>query len=665
MVRHLLLGTAGHVDHGKTSLIAALTGVDTDRLPEEKRRGLTVDLGFASLKLEDVLLGIIDVPGHERFVRNMLAGATGIDLALLVVAADEGVMPQTIEHFEVLKHLRISSGVVALTKCDVAGEEMIALVRDDIAELVAGTFLEAAPLVEVSSKTLTGLDELRGQIARVANELPPREGLGHFRMPIDRSFTLPGHGTVVTGSVAGGEVTCGDKLQVLPQGDQVTVRELECHGEPVQRVARGQRAAVNLVGIHYSELARGDILATPGSLTASKCLSVQFEATDHLRHSLKERNKVRFYSGTTETVGQLRLPSESPSLAEGKWVGQLDLEDPVHTVWREAFVLRGLASNHVIGGGIVIDSCAPRVNLRDRKKNELLAKTSVGTVSQRVAAVVALSGTRSWTTATLAQRTGAKDYDAVLAELETQGEIQSFNVNGDELWLHRETIGQLDRRLLQMVEKEHQVAPARMSIPFGRIRASFSAIDPPELLDQLAMRLHVIGQLRFNESQVSLPDWQPALSETQEKHLAKIVTDCVQGVLAPPSAVELANQLEIPLEELELLQEIAVGQGELIRLPDKESRDAKAARRAKLHLHFTAKDHLLEQLETKLERFPRWTLSQFCEAFGISRKYAIPLCVYLDENGFTQREGDFRTLNQLELTNYKPHDKPAFRTKVE
>jgi len=315
MQRYLLLGTAGHIDHGKTALVHALTGVDADRLPEEKRRGITVDLGFAALDLKNLHLGIVDVPGHERFIKNMLAGATGIDLALLVVAADEGVMPQTREHFEALSYLRISAGVVAITKCDLVDEDLLALVEEEVAELVAGSFLQDAAKVLVSSKTGDGLAELRAKLAEAAGRVPARSTEGPFRMSVDRCFSAPGQGAVVTGSVASGQIACGEKLQLLPDDVTVNVRSIQSHGQSLTSVRRGQRAALNLTGVHFRDMSRGNILATPGSIVPSRLLVVHIAASRYRNRPLKFRTDIRFYTGTTRKIARAGRIATRPNCA--------------------------------------------------------------------------------------------------------------------------------------------------------------------------------------------------------------------------------------------------------------------------------------------------------------------------------------------------------------
>src|SRR3954471_22047810 len=278
--RDLVLGTAGHIDHGKTALVRALTGVDTDRLPAEKQRGITIDLGFAALQVGEYRLALVDVPGHERFIRNMLAGASGLDLAMLVVAADDSVMPQTREHLEILRLLGLSGGLVALTKCDLAEPSWVGLVEDEVRELVRGSFLEGAAIVRTSATTGQGIDDLRRELERLCERVTLRQDSGLFRMAIDRSFTVAGHGTVVTGTVASGSVALGDELQWLPAGQAVRVRGLHRHDRPVERIARGSRAAINLVGVHHAEIRRGQELAAPGYLEPTRILSVEVVGSD-------------------------------------------------------------------------------------------------------------------------------------------------------------------------------------------------------------------------------------------------------------------------------------------------------------------------------------------------------------------------------------------------
>ena len=646
MRRHLLLGTAGHIDHGKTAIVKTLTGVDTDRLPEEKLRGITVDLGFAALDLDGLLLGVVDVPGHERFIKNMLAGATGIDLALLVVAADEGVMPQTREHFEALSYLRISAGVIAITKCDLVDDDMADLVEEDVSRLVAGSFLQGAAMVHVSAKTGFGLKELRSKLVEAADQVPEQSTEGPFRLSVDRCFSAPGHGTVVTGSVAQGKISCGDKLELLPAGVSVQVRNLESHGQNLTTICRGQRAAINLTGVHFREVARGNILATPGSIVPSRLLSIRIEASRYRNRPLKSRTEIRCYTGATETVGRLRL-LEAKSLAPGEsQIGQIELQQPICTTWGESFVARGLAANEMIGGGQIIDPRAYRVSFSDTDKISRIRELLDDDEAERVAAVAALAGARSWSLEELSQRACVTQGAVIVDRLVAAGVLCRFDLNGHSRWLHREVVAQLEARLTESIDQVHKADPMHSQVHLGKLRRLFVTLEPPKLLAQLAGRLAASGQLRLDGECVALAAWQPQLTAQQTQLLEQILAMCELGGLMPPSVGELAAQLGKSVNEIESLLEVAVDRNELVRLPDKDSRDAKAAQRARLYLHRSAENRLIDQLVALQSEPNGWTVSRFGEIFSLSRKYAIPLCNHLDQTGITSRQGDLRRLHK-------------------
>src|SRR4051812_18364843 len=335
--RDLVIGTAGHIDHGKTALVRALTGVDTDRLPAEKQRGITIDLGFAALELGEYHLALVDVPGHERFIRNMLAGATGLDLALLVVAADDSVMPQTREHLDILRLLGLTGGLVVLTKCDLAEPAWLALVEDDVRALVAGTFLEGKPIVRTSAATGQGIDALREELLTLCRTTPRRPDPGLFRMAIDRAFTVAGHGTVVTGTVASGRVSTGDDVQWHPEGRAVRVRGIHRHDRPVDSVGRGTRAAINLVGVHHSEIHRGQEIGEPGFLEASRVLSVDLQVSRDAARPLRHRGRYRLHLGTAEVSVVLALLETNTLGSDGIGLAQLFLAEPVVAVHGQPF----------------------------------------------------------------------------------------------------------------------------------------------------------------------------------------------------------------------------------------------------------------------------------------------------------------------------------------
>src|SRR5262245_799287 len=405
--RHVVVGTAGHIDHGKTSLVKALTGIDTDRLPEEKARGITIDLGFAFLEEgQDLTIEIVDVPGHERFVRNMLAGVGGIDLAILVVAADEGVMPQTREHLAICSLLRIPAGLVALTKVDMVEDDWLELVTDDVSRLVRGTFLEGAPIAPVSSKTGQGLDELRAALRDLAARVPARATDQLPRLPIDRVFTIRGFGTVVTGTLVAGRLQIDDRVEVFPRGAQVKVRGLQVHGRAVEQAVAGQRTAVNLQSLERAAIDRGDVLGLAGSLVPSALVDGTLELLGDAPRPLKSRDRIRFHTGTAEVMARVLLLDRAELTPGESAFARLRLEQPVVAMPRDRFVIRSYSPIVTIGGGTLLDIDPPRVRRKAPALVAHLALLGSGSDEAVVAEHVRQSGTAGARTASLSGRVG-------------------------------------------------------------------------------------------------------------------------------------------------------------------------------------------------------------------------------------------------------------------
>src|SRR5579885_908197 len=388
-MRHVIVGTAGHIDHGKTSLVRALTGIDTDRLEEEKRRGISIDLGFAHLDLSpDLRVGFVDVPGHERFVRNMLAGASGIDLALLVIAADESIKPQTREHFEICRLLEIRGGVIALTKADLVESDLLDLARLEAEEFVAGSFLEKAEIVPVSAATGAGLDRLRAALDRAARLAPVKDSSRHARLPIDRSFSMRGHGAVVTGTLTSGCLGLQDELELYPAGRRVRVRGLQVHGSPVERAFAGERTAVNLSGVDSSEVRRGMTLAPPGLFRATTQIDCSLELLASA-HPLKHRAPVHFHAGTAEVEAEARLIDSLDPVRPGSTAHvRFRLRDPLLLLPGDRFIIRMFSPVVTIGGGVVLDIAAP-ARIRRGDLAARLAKLEQATPAGRIALLVA------------------------------------------------------------------------------------------------------------------------------------------------------------------------------------------------------------------------------------------------------------------------------------
>ena len=464
MPRDLILGTAGHIDHGKTSLVKALTGIDTDRLPEEKARGITIDIGFAHLTLGEYRLGIVDVPGHERFVKNMLAGATGIDLAVLIVAADDSVMPQTREHLEILKLLGLRHGVIALTKADLVDDITREVAELEVRELVRGSFLEDAAIVPTSAVTGMGLDELKEKLREVCEKLAPvsREAtpsaladgsrLTPFRLPIDRSFVVQGHGTVVTGSVVGGGVKVGDELD-WHKGDgtveTVRVRSMTNHGKPADELHRGQRGGLNLAGVPHEAVRRGQELATPGYLAPSKVLTVRLHTLAAHRKAIKHRLPCRLHVGTAEVMVTVSL-LDADAIEPGQWgFAQLFLEAPVTVVWGQPFVLRDSSAEHTIGGGQVLQPCAVKLRRRHLEHLERVEQLWNEDAAKRAVAVAWFAGFSGFQASDLTRDAGISpdQMGAVVGGLLSGGTVAELTLPPNrKLLVHMDRVSELGER---------------------------------------------------------------------------------------------------------------------------------------------------------------------------------------------------------------------------
>ncbi len=637
MTVDLILGTAGHIDHGKTALVKALTGVDTDRLPEEKRRGITIELGFAELDLEGYRLGIVDVPGHERFVRNMLAGATGVDLALLVVAADDSVKPQTREHLEILRLLELDAGVIALTKCDLPAPDWIDLVEQEVRELVAGTFLADAPLVRTSAMTGAGMEMLRQALAgaaqRAAGSPRRQREAGPFRMAIDRSFTIAGHGTVVTGSVSSGRARVGDELVVEPSRTAVRVRGLQTHARPVDEVRRGQRAAVNLAGIHHEQLQRGQELASPGHLEPSRRLSVQLSVLPSVPRALKQRSRVRVHAGTAEVMAVVVLLETSELRPGQQGLAQLILAEPVVTVWNQPLVIRSESPVTTVGGGHVLDPDAPPLRRADRNKVAQLARLASHECLERASAAVFFFGWRDWQPGDFPRVAGITDAAAAYHALLDRGDVVELPVSpAKTVCVHREVLEEAAVRAEEILERMHQEEPLRTHLDSSRLVARLAYRGDRPVAEAVLAWLAKKGRIRLSRRGAALPGRGPKLSRSEEELLTRIVETFRAAAFQPPSVAEVKNQTTRNQAAVPQLVDLAVAQGDLVTIfPG-------------IFLHTDIEKQMRDTLAERLAAANGLTVSQIREILSTTRKFAVPLCEYLDRIGFTRREGDLRVL---------------------
>jgi selenocysteine-specific elongation factor len=619
-MKNIIVGTAGHIDHGKTALVKALTGIDADRLEEEKRRGITIDLGFAHLQLTPALrLGFVDVPGHERFVKNMLAGVGGIDLVLFVIAADESIKPQTREHFEICRLLGIRRGVIALTKADLAEPELLELARLEAEELVAGSFLEGAPAVAVSSVTGAGLDELRNALARAAAEVPEKNASGYFRLPIDRAFSVKGFGTVITGTLVSGSVSKEQEVELYPTSRRLRVRGVEVHGAPAERATAGQRTALNLTDIEPGELARGDVLSEPGLFRAVKRIDCRLDLLASAK-TLKNRAPVHFHSGTAEIEAEVRLSGGTVLKPGATSYAQFLLREPALLWPGDRFIIRMFSPVVTIGGGVVLDNGERRYRAVEDMAGRL-ARLERADAAGRIALLVKEAGA-GLGLPELVARTGIREAgiataarDAGLVELQ-----QPQRWYTDRAWFQ-----QTRDRLVQAVHAFHREKPLAPGIARQDLRSRELGGVPLFLLDALladAKELVVEGEtVRSRSHRLVLQEDEAAARTAIERAFEHA------GLAAPPVPEVLAQSGVEPARARSLLQ-ILLRERQLVRVSDD------------LVIHRSAIENLRRMMAAR--KSARFNVSAFKEWTGVSRKYAIPLLEYLDREHVTRREGDER-----------------------
>ncbi|MFN7919252.1 MAG: selenocysteine-specific translation elongation factor [Bryobacteraceae bacterium] len=618
---NIIVGTAGHIDHGKSALVRALTGIEPDRLEEEKRRGISIDLGFAHLDLApDLRLGFIDVPGHERFVRNMLAGAGGIDLVLLVIAADESIKPQTREHFDICRLLGIRSGIVVLTKADLVDPDILGLVRLEAEEFVAGSFLEGATVVAVSSKTGAGIEELKRELAAMARKVAAKTASGPLRLPIDRSFSMRGFGTVVTGTLVSGAVRVEQEVEVQPGGARARVRGVQVHGAAANKATAGQRTALNLAGLEPDQLGRGMTLVEPGRLAASRVIDCEFDLLPSAK-PLKHRAPVHFHAWTAETEAEVRVLGAADAIAPGqRALVRFLLRDPVMLLPGDRFIVRMFSPVITIGGGTVIDLDPPE-RIKRAEGAARAAKLGSASLSDRIALYVQESD-YGLPVDVLTRRTGvdrtaidtAAKQPGILALTEPQPWLL------DRAWLQ----AFLDK-LHQTVAAFHRAQPLLPGVAKEEFRSKELGDAPAFLIDAL---VKLSPTVVADGEALRLKSHQLHLKQDEEQALAKIEGAFERAGLTVPSLAEVLAGCGVEAGRARNLLQILLRQKRLVRISDD------------LVFHPVAIGALKELLAShKGERF---AVPAFKDWTGISRKYAIPLLEFLDRERVTRREGDTR-----------------------
>ncbi len=634
----LIVGTAGHIDHGKSALVRALTGTDPDRLPEEKRRGITIDLGFADLQLDNLRLGFVDVPGHERFVKNMLAGAHGIDVLALIIAADEGVMPQTREHFDICRLLGVRNGLIVITKSDLVEDEMLSLVETEAREMVAGSFLENAPVVAVSSKTGGGLDELKSQLIAIGNRVPARSADFITRLPIDRAFSMKGFGAVVTGTLISGKIDEGDDLELLPPALKVRVRGLQVHGASVATAHAGQRTAVNLGGIDTAQIERGMVLAPPGRLRPTQIVDVWIDVLPGAPRGVRSRSRMRLHVGATEVLGRVRVldePAEIPPGGGG--LAQLRLEAPAVALHGDRFILRSYSPAQTVAGGVIVDPFAVKHRGKEMAQTRLLLRTLME--DDRVAkfrGFVSASGERGLRLADIAAATGwNNDVLASVASTAQAGE-QVIDANG--VYLARENFDRLSSQVLDELERHHKREPLARGMLRETLREKVFAHSLPELFGAVIAKLEASGAVVSEKDIIRAGSHSVGLSE-QDAQISTRIEQVYRGAgVEAPSIDDAMKQAGVTIAQRsqarKILQLLIDGK-KLVRIQNEMFMHADVVAALKVKLNNYASKHEPQRLID---------VPSFKELAGVSRKYAIPLLEYFDREQVTRRAGDKRVI---------------------
>ena len=631
----VILGTAGHIDHGKTTLVKALTGIDTDRLKEEKARGITIELGFAYLDLPSgKRIGIVDVPGHEKFVKNMVAGAMGMDLVVLVIAADEGVMPQTREHLEICQLLGVKEGLVVLTKTDMVDEEWLELVQDDVRTSMRGTFLQDAPVVAVSSITGKGLNGLVKLLDAKVAGIRPRASTGPYRLPVDRVFTMRGFGTVVTGTSISGQIQEGDEVRIYPKDAVARIRGIQVHGQERREAFAGMRTALNLQGVDREQVERGDVIATPGTLHPSYLLDLDFLYLSSAERPLRYRHPVRFHSGTAEVIGRILFQGHEIHPGEKGYV-QIKLERPVAVLPGDRYVLRSYSPVRTIGGGRVLN---PLPRKRKRTRPDLWEELKVldqGGPRDIINYHLKHAGTRGLNALELSVRTGLYEGElhAELREAMEAGDVVRLDADKG-LYIHADTYQGLEEKLLSSLEEFHEENPLAPGRSKEELKSKvLSTWGPPKLFQKLLDDLVRSGRVVQEKDLVRLARHEVSLGEEEGRIRRRIESIFLDSGLTPPSRARVLEELPGAPGVSQGIFDLMVREGTLVRLKED------------LYFHRSVLERVKDLVEKFMHEHGEMGVNDFRELTGgLSRKYMIPLLEYLDSRKITIRVGDKRRL---------------------
>jgi selenocysteine-specific elongation factor len=629
-MKSIIIGTAGHIDHGKTALVKALTGIDADRLQEEKRRGITIDLGFAHLELpgpnsERLRFGFVDVPGHERFVRNMLAGIGGIDLVLLVIAADEGIKPQTREHFDICRMLDLQHGITVLTKADLVDADTLEVVRLEVADFLRGSFLEHAPILPVSSRKGTGLDELRRELVRLGGAIPSRSSDALTRLPIDRVFTIKGFGTVVTGTLVAGSISKEDELELYPRRKKVRVRGVQVHGTSAGKAVAGERTALNLAGLDKQELERGMVLASPDVFDTASRLEARISLLPSAK-PLKNGARVHFHAFTSETIATVVLYDGKQLSPGGGAFAQLRLAAPTLLVPRDRFIMRQFSPVVTIGGGVVLENAPPKRFLNAQTRCDFLELLIDGSRQSVLGARVTERGVHGLKISEAVARTGwaADDVASLAREIE---KIQ--NVNG--ILIQNFALDMVRKSLLKTVASFQKENPLAGGVTKENLRERLAGVEP-EVFEAVLQEKLKAGEIELTGELVRLPGQGASLSSEETESRELIERAFASAGLKVPALKDVLAGLKIDKMRAQKIVTLLLRNKILIKISED------------LVFHHAALEELREKLAAERTKSPKLDVAAFKELTGVSRKYAIPLLEYLDRERVTKRVGDERMI---------------------
>ncbi len=635
-MENIILGTAGHIDHGKTSLVKALTGIETDRLKEEKERGITIELGFASLDLSNGKhIGIVDMPGHEKFVKNMVAGSSGIDLVTMVIAADEGVMPQTREHLEICHLMGIEYGMIALTKIDMVDEDLLELAMEDISDFVKGTFLENKPVVPVSSATGQGIPEFVSTLESICSQLPERKFSSIFRLPVDRVFSMKGFGTVITGTLISGKVRVGEDIMVFPKRITSKVRGIQVHSNGVETAGPGTRTAINFQGLDKEAVTRGDILSSPDALIESYMVDASFLYLKSNTKPVKTRTRVRFHSGTSEILGYLILLDRDELLPGDEAPVQFRLESPVCCIKDDRYVIRSYSPVRTIGGGAVLNPVSRKYKLNDQAVINGLKELLAGDPEQTILFFLSLKGVTGISFGELRVMTNIADKPlaALLQKLQARQDIVQIDKER-QVYVSGSVFENFKEKVIQKIQDFHEANPLKEGMPTQELKSKFQYIQDPKFFNILFARLAKDEAIVQDKNLVKLAGFKVALKVDQHEVKDKIIRVYKDAGLTPPFFRTICQDLDLDEKTAKGVLHMLIEENAIVKTKDD------------LYFDATAIEGLEARVIDFLKANGQISTPEFKDMTGISRKFIIPLIEYFDSTRLTIRVGDVRQLRR-------------------